>query len=104
LELSRGTLLRFLQQEVLNMQYLAVVRCSSDDIPIGLYPTLAEAVGALYTCPADRFNAVASLLSIDPSRFIVGAIYVFDGDTMHAVQDDNDVLVSRAVQAACEQV
>jgi hypothetical protein len=100
LELSRGTLLRFLQQEVLNMQYLAVVRCSSDDIPIGLYPTLAEAVGA----PADRFNAVASLLSIDPSRFIVGAIYVFDGDTMHAVQDDNDVLVSRAVQAACEQV
>jgi hypothetical protein len=29
------------------MQYLAVVRCSSDDIPIGLYPTLAEAVGAV---------------------------------------------------------
>lgn len=83
------------------MQYLAMIRCTSDDIPIGLYPSRANARGALRSCTADRLEKIANLLGLDPGVFIGGTIVTFDGPDI--VRIDIDAPVSKAAQSVCEQ-
>lgn len=79
------------------MQYLAVIRCSCDDIPIGIYPTRANARGALRGCTPERIKELEDLFGLDMSTFIGGTIVTFDGSDV--VNVDVRVPVARAVQS-----
>lgn len=59
-------------------EYLAMVGCVLDDVPIGMYRTKAQAFAALRRCTVVRLDRVIMMLGrLDASSVIAGVVVQF---------------------------